>query len=166
MGAAGIEYLAGQLKRAGAAHRQFQRDGQTEFHQHHRPNRRRHTTQGHASHGVDSCQNAGRAGQFHEEVPVDDIQAVEHIGVDRDNDGQQGEDRSLKLISRHFRFSFFAQKNTHRLWCKYWVGKDWFRDQIYVPSTTCVVHTHIKFCILYFNIVSLAVKRLFLTRRV
>lgn len=102
MSGAWIEYLAGQLKGAGASHKGFQRKGQNEFHDHNDPNGDIVAAHIHAAHFMDGIQNA--AGLRHERTEgsaVYDIQAVEYIGMHGNQNGQQGKNGSLKLISWH-----------------------------------------------------------------
>ncbi len=101
MGIHRIKHLAGQTEGAGTAHQALQSVGKAEFHQNDRPDGQQPAEHIHAALGIDGMDHGIRPGDFHQHGAVDHIQAVKHIGVDRDHNGDEGKDHSLDLISWH-----------------------------------------------------------------
>lgn len=101
MGGYGIKDLAGQFERGGTAHDDFQQVGEAEFCQYHCPDRNHFPAEHDAALCVDGSEDAGLPGHCHEDIAVDDIQAVKDISVNRDHHGEECEYHSLKLISWH-----------------------------------------------------------------
>ena len=104
---AGVKVLRRQPEGAGAAHRGLQQEGQAELCQHHGPNGQEPAAHIHTALAGNRRQNAGFAGHGHQCGAVHDIQAVEHISVDRKDHGEQGKDDALECISWHGQISPF-----------------------------------------------------------
>ena len=116
MGRTWIKLAAGKLEGQRASEGHLQRIGQDELHRHQGPDGQIRAEHHHAAHLVDGCKDTAFSRPLHEIRTMQDIQAVKHIGMNSDDDRQQGIDGFLKLGLRHVSFSSsfdFAHKKTH-----------------------------------------------------
>lgn len=102
-----IEFSARQFERKRTSQRAFEQICEHEFNQHNRPNRKRSSENGDAAERVDrfddaACAHAERARAGNERRAVQNVKAVKNIGMDGNQNRDEREHHSLKLVSRHF----------------------------------------------------------------
>ncbi len=130
--------------RGGTAQKDLKAVGKAELHQNDCPDGNHVVQQQNSALRVNCGNDAGFAGKLHEGATVDYVEAIENVAMNRNNDGQQCENTSLKLVSWHNYFSLDDKKHTlitmHK--SKYAV----YRNQIYIPyEVKRVSFVNIKF---------------------
>ena len=96
-----VKVLRGEAEGERASVHAFHRVGKAEFHEHDRPHGQNAAEHVDATDFPHGRKHARRSRNGAERVAVYDIDAVEHIGMDSDDHGDECEDHSLKLISWH-----------------------------------------------------------------
>ena len=107
MSLARIEFAACQFERKRTSHRAFEQIREREFNQDNRPNWKRPPENWNAAENIDcfdyaACVHAKRARALNEHRAVQNVQAVKNVGMDGNQNRDECEHHSLKLISRHF----------------------------------------------------------------
>lgn len=101
VGLSGVEHSSREPERQRTADGTFQSKSETEFNNYYCPYRQHISEHINAALMFYGFQYAALAGKLPKQAAVYDIEAVKHIGVDCYNDGEQGKNYSLKLISWH-----------------------------------------------------------------
>ena len=101
VGLSGVEHSPREPERQRTADGTFQRKSKTKFNKYYCPYWQHIAEHINAALVFYGFQHAALAGKLHKQAAVDDIEAVKHIGVNRYDDGEQGKNYSLKLISWH-----------------------------------------------------------------
>ena len=101
MGRFYIEHLGRDLERHRTSDQYLKRIGEGEFDQHDCPDRQHRSEHHDTALFIDGSQHAARIIETAQHIAVEYINVVKHKGVDGDDNGDEREHHSLKLISRH-----------------------------------------------------------------